>query len=163
MVNSIQTLVEINNDNGLLWEKIERFTDFLKSQDDSIIHHTEKMEKVFPLKHHIEDGLYTRELFMPKGMIVVSFIHKQNHPSFFMKGELSIISEKGDISRIQAPKVVQTKIGTQRIAYTHTDCVWVCVYKVNSKTVEEAEKEVYTEDFRMLPELLIKELELCQE
>ena len=39
-----------------------------------------------PLNHRLKDGLYTREIFMPKGTLVVSFIHKQSHPSFFLKG-----------------------------------------------------------------------------
>ena len=69
---------------------------------------------------------------------------------------MSVINDKGEANRIKAPMVVQTEIGTQRIAYTHEDCVWVCTYKTDATTVEEAEKDVYTEDYRELPEYIIE-------
>ena len=60
--------------------------------------------------------------------------------------------------------VVQTEIGTQRVVYTHEDCVWVCAYRTDATTVEEAEKDVYTEDFRELPEnVLLKQIKICQD
>ena len=37
----------------------------------------------------------------------------------------------------------------------HEDCVWACVYKTDAETVEEAEEELYTENFRELPEHII--------
>ena len=59
---------------------------------------------------------------------------------------------------------VMTEIGTQRVAYMHEDCVWVCVYRTDKETIEEAEKDVYTEDYKELPSYVIlnKKL-LCQE
>ena len=101
---------------------------------------------------------------MPKGSLVISFIHKQNHPSFFLSGEMSILKDTGEVERIKAPMKVMTEIGTQRVAYMHEDCVWVCVYKTDKETVEEAEKDIYTEDYNELPEYVIlnKRL-LCQE
>ena len=39
-----------------------------------------------------------------------------------------------------------------------------CVYRSDAKTFEEAEEDVYTEDYKTLPPLIIKkELALCQE
>ena len=58
----------------------------------------------------------------------------------------------------------RSEIGTQRVAYIHEDSVWVCTYRTDAKTVEEAEKEVFTEDYNELPEYVIKEKKkLCQE
>jgi hypothetical protein len=101
---------------------------------------------------------------MPKGSLVVSFIHKQNHPSFFMSGEMSVLLDTGDIKRIKAPMVVQTEVGTQRVAYMHEDTTWVCVYKTEKENIEDAMKEVYTTNFKELPEWVIeKQLLICQD
>ena len=157
-------LENINLNRGLLWERINDFKSDLLSVKGAILHHTEEMEEAMPLKHHIKDGIYTREIFMPKGMLVLSFIHKTNHPSFFMSGDMSVITDTGEVKRIKAPMVVHTEIGTQRIAYMHEDTVWVCTYRTDATTVEDAEKEVYTEDFRELPKYVIdKNKLLCQE
>jgi len=162
--NPEDLLAYVHNNRGLNWESIAEFTNILALKDGAILHHTKEMDNKMPLKHHIKDGLYTREILMPKGMLVVSYIHKQNHPSFFMSGEMSVVDDTGDVHRIKAPLVIQTEIGTQRVAYMHEDCVWTCVYKTDKKTVEEAEKEVYTMDYKELPTFVIdKKKEICQE
>lgn len=154
----------VHKNRGILWEKIAVFQQQLLAIEDSVHHTDDRMQELFPVTHHIKDGLYTREVFMPKGSLVVSFIHKQNHPSFFMSGEMSILKDTGEIERIKAPMKVMTEIGTQRVAYMHDDCVWACVYRTDKETIEEAEKDVYTEDYRELPEYVIlnKKL-LCQD
>lgn len=162
--NPEDILLSVHENRGLIWENIAAFKNTLLSMDQSIKHHTKEMDEVMPVKHHLRDGLYTREILMPKGMLVVSFIHKQNHPSFFMSGEMSVLLDTGEVKRIKAPMVVMTDIGTQRVAYMHEDCVWACVYRTDAKTIEEAEKDVYTEDFRELPEYVILNNKLlCQE
>ena len=151
-----EILHNIHTERGLLWESIEDLRKALGQLDESVEHHTEAMQDMFPVTHHIENGMYTRELFMPKGSLVVSFIHKQNHPSFFLEGEMSLLMDTGEVKRVKGPMVVQTEVGTQRVAYIHEDTRWACVYRTDAKTVEEAEKEVYTLDFRELPESVIQ-------
>jgi len=154
----------VHQNRGILWERIAAFRKQLGTLETAVQHGTEGMAELMPLKHDFSDGLYTREIFMPKGAVVVSFIHKQNHPSFFLSGEMSVLNDKGEINRIKAPMKVMTEIGTQRVAYMHEDCVWVCVYRTDKETIEEAEKDIYTEDYKELPEYVIlnKKL-LCQE
>ena len=129
----------IDLNRGILWEAIDEFKRTLIGIDGSVVHNTAEMQEVFPLIHHIQDGLYTREVFMPKGSLVVSFIHLTNHPSFFLSGEMSVLMDNGEIKRIKAPMKVMTEIGTQRVAYMHEDCRWVCVYRTDKKTVQEAQ------------------------
>jgi hypothetical protein len=158
-----QFLELIDVDRGLLWEAIADFKENLQTINGAVTHHTDDMQKEFPVTHHIKDGLYTRELFMPKGSLVVSFIHLTNHPSFFLKGEMSLLIDTGEIKRIKAPMVVQTEAGTQRVAYMHEDCIWSCVYKTDKETVEEAEKDIYTENYMDLPEhIIFKKQLICQ-
>lgn len=154
-------MVQLSQGRGVLWERINELKEQLSNVDGAVLHHTEGMEEQFPTKHYMKDGLYTREVFMPKGSFVISFIHKQNHPSFFLSGEMSILDDKGNIKRIKAPMHVQTEVGTQRVAYMHEDCTWVCVYKTDAKSVEDADKEVYTEDFNNLPKYIITKNKLC--
>ena len=160
----VDLLSHVHQNRGLIWEEIDTFSQQISSMEGAAIHHTQEMEESFPLTHHLDNGLYTREVFMPKGSLVVSFIHKQNHPSFFMSGEMSILLDTGEVKRIKAPMKVMTEIGTQRVAYMHEDCTWTCVYRTDATTIEEAEEEVYTVDFRELPEhIILNKLLLCQD
>tara|TARA_R110000744_G_scaffold55_2_gene273 strand:+ start:621 stop:1136 length:516 start_codon:yes stop_codon:yes gene_type:complete len=145
---------------GLLWEKIDEFKTQL-NKIDGVVNHTvgmpqeEEVKELFPLKQHIEGGLYTRELFMPKDSIIVSMIHKQQHPTFLLKGKVSYITDEGEIKTIKAPYTIFTQIGTQRVFYMHEDSDLCCVYKTEAKTFEEAEADVYTDNYMELPKELI--------
>jgi hypothetical protein len=162
--NPEDILQKVHNDRGLLWANIKVFKEQILSLNGSVEAGTKEMNEMFPLKHNLQDGLYTREILMPKGSLVVSFIHKQNHPSFFMSGEMSVLLDTGEVKRIKAPMKVMTEIGTQRVAYMHEDCIWICVYKTDKKTIEEAEKDVYTQDYKDLPpHVIINKGLICQE
>ena len=158
-------LKKLSEGRGLLWDRINELKEQLQNVEGAVKHHTKEMEEMFPTTHHLENGLYTRQVLMPKGSFVVSFIHKQSHPSFFLSGEMDVLNDKGEIKRIKAPMTVQTEIGTQRVAYMREDCVWACVYKTDAKNIEAAERDVYTENYLELPQSVINEkiLVLCQE
>lgn len=164
-----QILNAVHHHRGLLWEKIEAFKYLISSVDGTATHkigepQEKLMKKYYPLKHHFEGGLYTREIFMPQGHICVSFIHKQQHPSFLVKGKLSYLNDEGEVKNIEAPHTVFTQIGTQRVFYIHEDTTWICVYKTDADNVEDAEKEIYADSFIELPkEIINKALELCQD
>ena len=153
--NEADILKQIHEGRGLMWESIETFKRQLTDTGIAIERGTEEMEENFPLEHHFENGMYTRKIFAPKGMIAVTLIHKQTHPSFLLSGECSILLDTGEVERYKAPHIIQTKAGTQRVVYMHTDVEWACVYKTDATSIEEAEKEIYTENYRELPDELI--------
>ena len=159
----------VHYNKGILWDKISAFHKQISVLEGAATHEVGKpqeelMQQYYPLKHHMEGGLYTREIFMPKGHLTVSFIHKQQHPSFLLQGKVSFLNDEGKIVTIEAPHTVFTQVGTQRIFYIHEDTKWVCVHKTNATTVEEAEKEIYASDYKQLPKKIInKALKLWQE
>jgi|TARA_R100000541_G_scaffold39786_1_gene47534 hypothetical protein len=149
-------LGQIPASRGILWEKIENFKNKISVIEGALTHkpgdeQSEGLKKTAPLKHHFEGGLYTREIFMPKGAVIVSLIHKQEHPSFLLKGELSYLTDDGEIVRVKAPHTVFTKKGTQRVFYIHEDVEWSCVHKTNATNVLDAELELFTNNYRELP------------
>lgn len=146
---------------GIMWDKIKTFEDKVKGLDGAMSHQSgeeqsEKMKQVFPLKQNLEGGFYTREVFMPKGSVVVSMIHKQDHPSFVLKGLVSYLDDKGVVRTVKGPHKIFTKIGTQRVIFVHEDTTWCGVYKTNAKTFEKAEADVYTNNYNDLPKKVIK-------
>lgn len=169
LVQGEDILTVVGQHRGMLWEKIAAFGEQLLEADGTLNHkvgtaQSKDMEDLLPLKQTLEGGLYTRELFMPKGIVVVSMIHKQQHPSFLLQGKVSYITDEGEIKTITGPHTIFTQVGTQRVLYIHEDTNWCCVYKTNAKTFEEAEADVYTDNYKDLPQTVItKRIELCQE
>jgi len=99
-----------------------------------------------PTKHTFAGGCYVREIFNPANMLLVTKIHKKEHPFFLMKGKMSILTEDG-VKTVEAPHHGITKPGTKRAIFTHEDCVFVTVHATDKETPEEVEEEVIAKDF----------------
>ena len=103
-----------------------------------------------PLKHSFGDGIYIREIFMPKGMLIVSKIHRYTHPYFVMSGKVEVVTEEGRVM-ITAPYSGITPAGTKRILYIHEDCTWITVHRTKETDPEKVEEEIIAKDFSEFP------------
>lgn len=101
-----------------------------------------------PVKHTFSDGIYVREMFIPKGMMLVGKIIKQTHHIFLMSGKIAIITEDGE-KIMEGPCSVVAKGGTKRVGYALTDVVWINVHPnvKDTEDLDELEKEVIAEDY----------------
>ncbi len=126
----------------------EKITDLEKEGFDKNIWDTkENSDKLNPVKHSFADGCYIREIFNPAGELLVTAIHKKEHPFFLMQGEMSILTEDG-IKHLKAPHHGITKPGTKRIIYTHTDCIFITVHATEETDVAKIEEQVIAKDFQ---------------
>ena len=103
------------------------------------------------LRHRFADGLYIREITMPKGFVLTSKIHKTTHPYFVLKGDVSVKTEEGDI-RIKAPYSGITQAGTKRILFCHEETVWVTVHSTTETDLKRIERELIAQNYDELPE-----------
>jgi hypothetical protein len=94
------------------------------------------------LAHHFAGGIYARELACPPNTIFVGKLHKFDHMCFLARGTISILI--GDtIQTISAPKLIECPKGSKRVAYTHTDCIWVTILRTDLVEPDKIE-EIYT-------------------
>ena len=104
--------------------------------------------KFCPLFHKFATGCYIRQITMPKGMLLVSKIHKTKHPYFILKGDVSVLTEQG-VVRLTAPYSGITEAGTKRVLYMHETTIWTTVHlnPTNTRDVNVIEKEIIATDF----------------
>jgi len=100
-----------------------------------------------PLKHSFADGMYVREIFIPKGMLLVGKIHRHSHPNFLLKGEVSVVTESGGVERLKAPLSMVSPAGTKRVVYAHEDTTWVTVHVTEEKDLEKIEEQVIAKTY----------------
>lgn len=96
-------------------------------------------------KIHIEtkhcftkDGIYVREIFIPKGVILTSHIHKYDCISIMSSGELDILID-GNIKNIKAPCTFVAPAGVKRIARSIQDTVFITVHRTDETNIERIE------------------------
>lgn len=80
-----------------------------------------------PVRHQFAPGMYVRTCAIPAGSVVVGKQHRHVHPVMLIKGETTILTDKG-MERISAPHVWISQPGAKRILYTHTDCEFTTVH-----------------------------------
>lgn len=95
-----------------------------------------------PLNHVFTPGLYVREIFIPKGTLLTSKIHRTEHPFVISKGTISVWTEGEGIVRYQAPHTGVTKPGTRRVLYAHEDVIWSTFHPTHKTDVAEIEKDI---------------------
>ena len=105
-----------------------------------------KLEAICPLKHTFVPGAYIREIFMPKGSMITSKIHKIKHPYFVMSGSCLVMTEKG-IFIITAPYQGITEPSTKRLLYMYEDTVWITVHATNETDLEKIEEQIIAKTF----------------
>lgn len=112
-----------------------------------------EIEKLCPLTHSYGDGCYIRQIFMPKGTLITSKIHKVTHPYFVMTGSASVATEDG-VETIQAPYQGITQAGTKRALYIHEDMIWITVHVTNETDLDKIEEEIIAKDFNEYDSLM---------
>ncbi len=98
----------------------------------------------YPLKHTFAHGMYIREITVPAGHLVLTYIHKQSHPYFLLKGDVVVIQEEGN-KEIHAPYSYITPAGTQRLCFCKTETIWTTVHLnlTNERDIDKIENDIY--------------------
>lgn len=92
---------------------------------------------------------YARQVFLPKGHVVVGKIHKHAHLNFLMKGKLWVATEFGK-QAFEAPCVIVSPPGVKRAAYIEEDVIWVTVHLTEhhgEDALEAIEEEVIAKSY----------------
>lgn len=102
-------------------------------------------QAVFQTRHHFADGMYCRELVIPKDCILVGKVHKHEHFCFIVKGEITIVSDDKR-ERIVAPAIFVSSPGAKRAGYAHEECIFVTVHRTPLTDLKELEAELVEPD-----------------
>jgi len=106
-----------------------------------------------PLVHHINNGLYAREIFLPKDTLLTGKVHNFDHLSTLSKGEVSIYTSDDGLVRIKAPFTWHSKAGVKRLIYAHEDTVWTTYHVTSTIDVDALTDELsYMSDLSRIAE-----------
>lgn len=116
-------------------EAILSFENALSQQEGAVFGDSD----LCPLTHSFSDGIYVREIFIPKGVVLTGKIHKHDHPNFLMKGKVKVFTEHDGFEVLTAPCHMISKAGTKRAVEAMEDTVWVTVHH-NPTNTEDLKK-----------------------
>lgn len=125
---------------------ILKLEDALLQLPDAIIGDSDTL----PLKHSFAEGVYVREIFIPKGFVLTGKIHKHSHPNFLLKGEVIVVTEHEGRQHLIAPLSLISKPGTKRAIIALEDTVWITVHVTNETDLDRIEDYVIAKDYNAL-------------
>ena len=103
-----------------------------------------------PVKHMFADGLYMRQILIPKGTLLVSKIHKYEQVDIMPVGDISVVTDRGDIVRIKGPYTGISKPGMKRLGYAYEDTLWIDVHATRETNIDILEDMLYADSFEEL-------------
>tara|TARA_R110000744_G_scaffold28643_1_gene68842 strand:- start:885 stop:1340 length:456 start_codon:yes stop_codon:yes gene_type:complete len=101
-----------------------------------------------PIRHSFAPGIYAREMSIPEGTLLIGKIHKHRHHNFLMQGSIIVLTEDEGVKLLQAPLMIVSEPGTQRVGYAVTDTIWTTVHenKDNTEDLGIIEKRTVTDN-----------------
>lgn len=100
---------------------LSNFDNIIESVENGIRKANATVE--LPLIHTFTGGLYSREMFAPKGCVITSKVHKKTHQFMLVKGSMILISAEGAF-KVTAPFHGITQAGNTRIGIALEDSIW---------------------------------------
>jgi hypothetical protein len=80
-----------------------------------------------PVQHYFVDGLYTRQIFIPAGTLLVGYIHTQPCITTLSKGKILIADGESQVE-FEAPMTMTCAAGTKKAGYAIEDSMWADTY-----------------------------------
>jgi hypothetical protein len=77
-----------------------------------------------PLRHWFAGGVYSRELFVPKGTLLLGKVHLTDHIFILLSGDLTFVTVDGP-ARLVAPAIFCAPAGSKKTMYANEDAVMV--------------------------------------
>lgn len=77
--------------------------------------------------HHFSDGLYSKEIHIPKNYQVGSHSHNYSHLSVLAKGKVIVKTDDSEQEFI-APACIEIKAGIHHMIVALEDTTWFCIH-----------------------------------
>lgn len=107
-------------------------------EDCTVTHH------FAPIDNKYGCCTYARQMFIPKGTLIIGKIHRHQHLNFILKGKVSVATEFGK-KYFEAPCTFISEVGLKRAVYAEEDTIWTTVHLTQfhgEENLDKIEEEV---------------------
>jgi mannose-6-phosphate isomerase-like protein (cupin superfamily) len=95
----------------------------------------------WPVRNFYAHKMCARELFMPKGSVLVGKMHRYEHFYVLMSGEITAWTTEGMVD-MKGPKFLITPSGTKRVIAAHTNAIMITFHGTEGKIEEDVEEDI---------------------
>lgn len=89
--------------------------------------------------HHFSDGLYARQMMLPKDHFAVTHAHEYDHLSILASGRVTVEID-GSVEEIAAPACINVAAGKHHRIVALEDSVWFCIHATDEKDPDKLDE-----------------------
>lgn len=101
------------------------------------------------LNQYFCNGVYAREILIPKGVTVVGEIHLFDQINVVSKGKIKVVTDQGE-KVIEAPATFISPAGVKRAGFALEDTVWTVFHATDKTNETDIRKEFIAPDYESL-------------
>ena len=95
------------------------------------------------LLHYFKNGMYAREMRVPKGTFISGKIHSTGTIGVLAQGSMRVWGEDGKMKIVTAPYIHTAEPGYKRVGWATEDVVWVTIHRTDSTDLYQIEKDEF--------------------
>lgn len=90
-----------------------------------------------PVKHYVNNGIYYREITIPKGVFMTGSMYEGAHIHFVIRGDMTVMTEDG-LKRVTGAQTFVSPPGVKRAGFAHEETVWAGVIRTDETDPDKA-------------------------
>ena len=140
----------------LMLQELTKKPDSIRTRDAifDLEKHMNPVGQEITHSHRFAPGVYTREMFVPAGMMITGKIHKTEHISIFLSGRMLVTDGFGKSKEIVAPMVENALPGVKRAGIALEDVRWITIHPTEETDLDVLEDMLVTNDFSEVEHLV---------
>jgi len=88
--------------------------------------------------HHFSDGLYAKQMVIPKGFMAGKHLHDYSHFSILAKGKVIVRTDSDEVEYV-APACIEIKANTYHTIEALEDCAWFCIHATDETDADSVD------------------------
>ena len=96
------------------------------------------LDSYMNVTHHFSDGLYTKEIPIPKDYMVIQHRHNYSHLSILAKGRV-LVHVDDEVKEVVGPACLEIKKGAFHSIKALEDSLWYCIHATDETDLNNME------------------------
>ena len=97
------------------------------------------IDEFLDVSHHFSDGLYAKEMLIPKDAFAMQHKHEYSHLSILAKGRV-LVKVDEDVSEYAAPACINIVAGKYHSIMALEDSVWFCIHATEETDLDKIDE-----------------------
>lgn len=90
--------------------------------------------------HHFSEGLYAKQMAIPKGSIACQHKHNYDHLSILAQGKVRVLFDNDVVETYTAPSCINIVKNVNHTILALEDSVWFCIHQTEETDVDKVDQ-----------------------